>query len=136
MTRVNTTFNSTEEMINKLQEVKCKTKLKVYKIISSYYNEIKNTNFQTQEDLFARNALGISENYHEVLLLMKLLQTKPQVRKVNNNHYDLLYIAIKNRGDKEIVNDQYENIDNDYINFNDIVPDHYVGRKNDDVMLK
>ena len=28
---------------------------------------------------------------------------------------------------KEIVDDQYEN---DHINFNDIIPNHYIGRKN------
>ena len=31
MNMVNTTFNSTEDMINKLQELKGKTKLKFYK---------------------------------------------------------------------------------------------------------
>ena len=35
------------------------------------------------EDPFARNARGVSEIYHEVLLLMKFLQTKPQVKNMN-----------------------------------------------------
>ena len=41
---------------------------------------MKNRNFQTQQDPFAKNALGISKNYHEVLKLMKVLQTKPRLR--------------------------------------------------------
>ena len=32
---------------------------------------MKNKNFQTQQDTFTKNAQGISEIYHEVLLLMK-----------------------------------------------------------------
>ena len=41
------------------------------------------------EDTFAKNAQGISKICHEVLLLIKLLQTKPQVKNVNINYYDL-----------------------------------------------
>ena len=46
---VNTTYISTEDMINKLQSLKGKTKLKFYKNISNYYIEMKNKNFQTQQ---------------------------------------------------------------------------------------
>ena len=62
---------STEDMINKLQTLKGKTKLKLYKNISNYYTEMKNKNLQTQQDPFAKNAQGVSKFYHEVLLLMK-----------------------------------------------------------------
>ena len=41
---VNTNYNSTEDMINILQELKGKTKLKFYKNISNYYKEMKNKN--------------------------------------------------------------------------------------------
>ena len=83
---VNTTYNSTEDMINKLQSLKGKTKLKFYENISNYYIEMKNKNFQTNnQDPFAKNAQGISKIYHEVLLLMKFLQTKPQVKNMNIN---------------------------------------------------
>ena len=44
---------------------------------------MKNKIFKTQEDPFSRNAQGISKIYHEVLLLMKILQTKPQVKNTN-----------------------------------------------------
>ena len=49
------------------------------------------------ENPFAKNAQGISKIYHEVLLLMKYLQTKPQVENMNINYYDLYYTVIKNR---------------------------------------
>ena len=74
---VNTNYNSTEDMINKLQSLKGKIKLKFYKNISNYYIDMKNKNFQTQEDPFSKNAQGISKIYHEVFLLMKFLQKKP-----------------------------------------------------------
>ena len=44
-----------------------------------------NTKFQTQQDPFAKNAQGFSKIYHEVLLWMKFLQTKPQVKNMNIN---------------------------------------------------
>ena len=43
---VNTTYNSSEDMINKLQEIKAKTKLKFYKNISNYYTELKRKIFK------------------------------------------------------------------------------------------
>ena len=46
---VNTNYNSSEDMINKLQSLKGKTKLKFYNNLSKYYNEMKNRNFQTQK---------------------------------------------------------------------------------------
>ena len=69
MKMVNTIYNSTEDMITKLQQLKGKTKLKFYKNISNYYNEMKNKNFQTQQDPFGKNDQGISRIYYEVLLL-------------------------------------------------------------------
>ena len=63
---------------------------------------------------------------------MKFLQTKPQVKKMNNNYSDLYYTVIKIRVDREIVNDNCEKIENDYINFNDfITPNYYIGRQNE-----
>ena len=52
---VKTNYNSTEDMIDKLQSLKGKTKLKFYKNINNYYIEMKNRNFQTQEDIFSKN---------------------------------------------------------------------------------
>ena len=129
--RVNTIYNSIEDMINKLQSLKGKTKLKFYKNINNYYIEMKNRNFQTQDqDLFSKNAQGISKIYHEVLLLMKFLQTKPQVKNMNINYYDLYYTVIKSRDENRDIDKQYENDDNDYINFNDfIIPTQNISRE-------
>ena len=134
---VNITYNSTEDMIDKLQELKGKTKLKFYKNISNYYSEMKNKNFQTyQQDPFAKNAQGISKIYHEVLLLMKFLQTKPQVKKMKIKYYDLYYTVIRTRDENKDIDNQYENDDNDYISFNDIVPNHYIGIKKNNEILR
>ena len=84
-------------------------------------------NIKFDEDPFAKNAQGISKTYHEVLNLMKLLQTKPQVKNMNINYNDLYCTVIKNRDDKEIVDNQNEN---DFISLNVvIIPNHYVGMK-------
>ena len=130
MNMVNTTYNSTDDMIKKLQESKGKTKLKFYKNLSNYYDNI---NIRMDEDPSAKNAQRTSETYNEVLLFMKFLQTKPQIKNMNINYYDLYYTVIKNRDEKQNVDKQNEN---DSINFNDIIPNHYVGSKNDNVMLR
>ena len=121
MNMVSTTYTSTEGMNNKLQELEGK-KLKFYKDISNFCTEMKNRIFQTQEDAFAKNAQGLSKIYLEVFLLMKILQTKPQVKIMNINYYDLYYTVIKNRDENKI-----ENNETHYINFNDIItPNHYI----------
>ena len=67
---------------------------------------------------------------------MKILQTKPQVKNMIINYYDLYYTVIKNRDANEVVNDKFENIEIECMNFNDITtPNIYIGRKNDNVML-
>ena len=135
---VNTNYNSTEDMIIKLQELKGKTKLKFYKNISNYYTEMKNKNFQTQDqDLFSRNARGISKIYHEVLLLMKYLQTKPQVKNMNINYYDLYNTVIKTRDENKDIDNRFENDENEYIDINDfITPNHYIGIKQNNEILR
>ena len=130
---VNTTYNSTEDMINKLQSLKGKTKLKFYKNLGNFYTEMKNKNFQIKQDPFSRNAQGISKIYHEVLLIMKFLQTKPQVKNMNINFYNLYNTVIKTRDENRDIDNQYENDENDYINFNDIV---IIGIKPRETILK
>ena len=51
MNMVNTKSNTTEDMIDKLQELKGKTKLKVYKNISNYYD---NMNIRFDEDVLLK----------------------------------------------------------------------------------
>ena len=83
---VYTTYNSTEGMINKLQMLKKKQK-KIHKNISNYYDEMnirrQSGTFEFEEDTFSKNVQGIGKVYHEVLLLMKFLQTEPQVISMN-----------------------------------------------------
>ena len=131
MNMAKTKYNSTEDLIDKLKQ------LKFYKNIIHYYNEMKH-NFQThQQDTFAKSAQGISKIYHEVLLLMKFLQTKPQVGNNNIKYYDLYYTVIRIRDEDKDIDNQYEDDDNDYNNFNDfITPNHYIGIKPRETILK
>ena len=86
------------------------------------------------DDPFAKNAQGISTIYHEVLLLMEFLQTKPQIKCMKFNYYGLHYTVIKNGDENENVVNKYEN---DFINFNDIItPNYYIGIENENVILK
>ena len=99
---------------------------------------MKNRNFQTQDqDPFSKNAQGISKIYHEVLLLMKILQTKPQVKNMNINYFDLYYTVIKIRDENKDIDNQHENDENEDNNFNDFInPNHYIGiKKTDEILL-
>ena len=84
------------------------------------------------EDPFAKNAQGISKNYHEVILLIKFLQTKPHIKNMNIKYYDFYYTVIKNRDEKEVVDNQYEN---DYINFNYVIPNNNISIKPRETIL-
>ena len=97
---------------------------------------MKNKNFQSIDlDPFSKNAQGISKIYHEVLLLMKFLQTKPQVKNMNINYDDLYYTVIKTRDENKDIDNQYENDENDYIDINDyITPNHYIEIKSRDTL--
>ena len=127
---VTTKNNSTDDMINKLQQLKGKTKLKFYKNISNYYD---NKNVRLNEDLFAKNAQCNGKIYHEVIWLKKCFQTKPPLKNMNIKYYDLYCTVIKNRVAKVKAVNQNEN---DYIKFNDIIPNHYIGRKNNNETLR
>ena len=135
---VNTNYHTTQEMIEKLQQLKGKTKLKFYKNISNYYIEMKNKNFQTNDqNPFAKNAQGISKIYHEVLLLMKFLQTKPEVKNMNINYFNVYNTVIKTRDENKDIDNQYENDENDYNDINDFInPNHYIGIKNRETILR
>ena len=117
-------------MKNKLQELKGETKLKIHKDIYYFYDIM---NIRMDEDPFSKNAQGIVKNYHKVLLLKKILQIKPQVKNLNITYYDLYYTVSKNGDEKQVVIIQCEN---DSIIYNDIIPNHYIGRKNDNEILR
>ena len=74
MNMVNTIYISTEDMVDRLQQLERKTKIKIYKNKSNCYDNIL---IRMDEDTFAQNARGISKIHHEVFLLMNSLQTKP-----------------------------------------------------------
>ena len=69
-------------------------------------NRRQSGNFQFEEDPFSKNVEGFGKIYHDVSLLMKFLQTKPQVKNMNNKCYDLYYTVVENKDvNKEIVDD-------------------------------
>ena len=96
-------------------------------------------NNRMAEDPFTKNDQGISKFYHEVLLSMKCLQSKLPLKNMVINYYDILYTVIKNRKDKANVEKQdIINVDESDFNIYNvfIVPDHYVGRKNDKKIIR
>ena len=132
--------NSPEDnVIDKLQLIKGRSKLKFYKNISDYYKEMKNKNFQSNNiDPFSKNAKGVGKIYHEVLLLMEYLQTKPDIKNMNINYYDLYYTVIKTRNENKNIDNQYEEDYHNYIDINDFIltPNHYIGIKPRGTILK
>ena len=52
------------------------------------------------------------------------------------NYYDLYNTVIKTRDENKDIENQYENDDNDCSNFNDITPNHYVGIKPRETILR
>ena len=68
---------------------------------------------------------------------MKFLQTKPQIKDMKINYYDLHNTVIKIRDENRGIDNQYEDDYNDYINYEDFIsPNHYVGIKNNNEILK
>ena len=63
---------------------------------------MNNRNFKFDEDQFSKTAQSISKIYQDFLLLMKILPTKPRIKKMIFNYYDLYYTVIRNRDDKGI----------------------------------
>ena len=106
-------------------------------MISNYYKEMKNRKFQTyKQDFFAKNAQGFSKIYHEVSLFMKFLQTKPQVKKMNINYYDLYNTVIKTRDENKDIDNKFENDENEYIDFSDIAPNLNTSIKPREIILR
>ena len=98
---------------------------------------MKNKNFPSNNiDPFSKNVQGVANIYHEVLLLMEFLQTKPDIKNMNINCYDLYYTVIKTRDENKIIDNQYDDDYHDYIDINDfiITPNHYIGNKPRDTL--
>ena len=100
---------------------------------------MKNKNFQSNEiDPFSKNAKGVGKIYHELLLLMEFLQTKPDVKNMNINYYNLYCTVVKTRDENKNIDNQYEDDCHDYIDINDfiITPNHYMGIKPNEAILR
>ena len=69
-----------------------------------------------EKDAFADQIEKTNEIYHEELGLRNFLQTKAQVRSLNTKYYDLYYTVIKNRKEKDDVEEQYKINDDDLNN--------------------
>ena len=74
----------------------------------------QNGNFQFEDDPCSKNAPDFSKTYHEET---EFLQTKPQVKILNINYYDLFYTVVNEIDDKEKTNIKNENIENDFFLF-------------------
>ena len=61
----------------------------------------QNRSFQFKENVFAKNAQDKGQIYHELFLLKIFLQTKPQVKGMNENYLDLHFTVNKKLADKE-----------------------------------
>ena len=97
---------------------------------------MNNKNFQSNnKDPFSKNVQGVAKIYHEVLLLMEFLQTKPDIKNMNINYHDLYYTVIKTRDENKNIDNQNEDNYHDYIDINNfiITPNHYIGRKNNTI---
>ena len=134
---VNIANLSLDNVIEKLQQIKGRIKLKIYKNISDFYKEMKNKILQSNKiDPFSKNAKGIGKTYHEVLLLLEFLQTKPDKKNMNINYIDLYYTVIKTRNENKDIDNQYEGDYHEYIDINDfiITPNHHIGIKPRDTL--
>ena len=62
----------------------------------------QSASFQFEDDLFPKDAQGITKNCHEVSLLMKIQHTKPLLKNMNIKFYDFNYTVIKKRDEKKL----------------------------------
>ena len=69
-------------------------------------------------------------------MLRKFLHTKPSIKNLNIIYYKLYYTVIKTRDENKNIDNQYQDEYNDYIDFNDILPNHYVGIKPRETILR
>ena len=104
---VNTTYNSAEYMIDKLQQLKKnETKLKFHKNVSNYYYDtLSYFKIKMDEGPLSKYAQSTGQTYHEFFSLFKLLQTKPQV-KINilvNKIYMTHFLKIEVKKKSQII---------------------------------
>ena len=57
--------------------------------------------FQFDEDPLAKISQGIVNFFHEVIIILKFLQTKRQVKSMNKKYYDSYNTVYKKLNDEE-----------------------------------
>ena len=82
------------------------------------YGRPSNT-FQFEEDIFSKKAEAITETFHEVIILYKILETKPRFETTKKSKYNLFHTVFKSRNGKE------DNIEEDDFNNSDSLYDKY-----------
>ena len=92
-------------MINKLQQLKVKTKLRFYRSINIHYDEMIYRRqigyFQFEDDPFIRIAQCIAKIMHKVCLLKKIFVTELQNKHMNFVYYNLYVLLLKVKMKKE-----------------------------------
>ena len=95
-----TNFNTTDDLIDKLQILGGKTILKFIQQQSNFYNGKnycrRSGHFQYDPEAFSIGAKAIAFILHEGFLLMKFFQTKPAVKCKNITYYDFHYTVSTN----------------------------------------
>ena len=73
-------FETTLGMIDKIQKLQGKTKLKFYQYVSNYYDEKKyrrqNGHFKFEEDVFSKGGEGIATIMHEIFIKNEISTNK------------------------------------------------------------
>ena len=92
--------------------------------------------FQLKEGAFSGKAQCISIFFDEVLFVVKLLQTMPDVESMKKTYYEFYYTIIKNRGGKQEQElDKYDNVIS-YLYDEIIMPTYNLGIKRGETLLK
>ena len=84
---LNIKFQTTEYVNSKLKHLKGRTKVRFQQNVINFFDEMESKwqsgSFQYEEDTLDENVQDKSKSFHEVLLLVILLQTGPQVNSMN-----------------------------------------------------
>ena len=83
-------------MINKVQSLKGKTKIKIHKNLSNFCDEMNIRTFKFEEGTSCKIARSISETYHEVLFSLKFyrLNLRLGIKLLNIMIYNILLSKI------------------------------------------
>ena len=91
---LNTMYRTMEDLVNKVQNLKCRKNLIINQDFSTYYDEMNGLGKRLspfEEDIFCKKAQVLAFTMLEVLIILKILQTKQQIKKKY-----LLWLALCN----------------------------------------